>query len=107
MLLIWHPSTARAPSTPILASLLVVLGGLAQLYVIVIGGQAYPMPLFPGHVVFSGFGDGTVAAYAPRWPELALGLGGVAVALLATGLGAKVLRILPTNLSDANLGSRG
>ena len=107
MLLIWHPSTARAPSTPILASLLVVLGGLAQLYVIVIGGQAYPMPLFPGHVVFSGFGDGTVAAYAPRWPELVLGLGGVAVALLATGLGAKVLRILPTNLSDANLGSRG
>ncbi|MFV0515397.1 MAG: NrfD/PsrC family molybdoenzyme membrane anchor subunit [Jhaorihella sp.] len=107
MLLIWHPSTARMPSTPVLASLLVVLGGLAQLYVIVIGGQAWPMPLFPGHVVSSSFGDGAVATYAPRWPELALGLGGVAVALLAAGLGAKVLRILPTNLSDANLGTQG
>ena len=107
MLLIWHPATAQAPSTPVLASLLIVLGGLAQLYVIVIGGQAYPMPLLPGFEVSSSFGDGAIAAYAPRWPELALGLGGVAIALLAAGLGAKVLRILPTNLSDANIGPQG
>lgn len=107
MLLIWYPATARAASTPVLASALIALGGLAQLYVIVIGGQAYPMPLFPGHEVISGFGDGAVTAYVPRWPELALGLGGVAIALLATGIGAKILRILPTNLSDANLNPQG
>ncbi len=104
MLLIWHPATARSPATPVLASILVVLGGFAQIYVIVIGGQAYPLQIFPGYEVSSSFSDGVVNAYAPRWPELLLGLGGVAIALFVTGLGAKILRILPTNLSDANIG---
>jgi molybdopterin-containing oxidoreductase family membrane subunit len=107
MLLIWHPSTAGAPSTPVAAAVLVVLGGLAQIYVIVIGGQAYPMPVFPGYDATSTLADGAIASYAPRWPEVLLGLGGVAIALLATGIGAKVLRILPTNLSDANLNPQG
>ncbi len=107
MLLIWHPATADAPSTPVLASILVVLGGFAQLYVIVVGGQAYPMEVFPGYEVLeSSFYDGVIAAYSPRWPELFLGLGGVALALLATGLAARVLRVLPTNLSDANIGQQ-
>ena len=107
MLLIWHPSTAQAPFTPVAAAVLVVLGGLAQIYVIVIGGQAWPMPIFPGYDATSTLADGAIAAYAPRWPEVLLGLGGVAIALLATGIGAKVLRILPTNLSDANLNPQG
>jgi len=84
----------------ILASVLVIVGGFAQLYVIVIGGQAYPMEIFPGYVSSSSFGDGAVASYSPSMPELLLGLGGVALALMATGVGAKILRILPTNLSD-------
>jgi Ni/Fe-hydrogenase subunit HybB-like protein len=95
-----------APVTAGLARLvsgLVIVGGIAQVYVIVVGGQAYPMELFPGYEVSSSFLDGEVAAYAPRLPEIALGLGGVALALFATGLGAKVLRILPSNLSDHNL----
>jgi len=87
----------------VLVACLVIAGGLAQLYVIVIGGQAYPMEIFPGYEVTSGFFDGSRAAYAPSLPEIALGLGGVALALFATGLGAKVLRILPTNLSDRNV----
>ncbi|MGD8570213.1 MAG: polysulfide reductase NrfD, partial [Gammaproteobacteria bacterium] len=33
------------------ASLLVIVGGLAQMYVIIIGGQAYPLDLFPGYEV--------------------------------------------------------
>ena len=98
-----------APSAGLSAgvSLLVILGGLAQLYVIVVGGQAYPMELFPGFGVVSGFHDGEVAGYGPSLPEIALGLGGMALALLATGLGAKVLRVLPTNLSDQNLAAKG
>jgi molybdopterin-containing oxidoreductase family membrane subunit len=87
----------------ILVSALVILGGAAQFYVIIIGGQAYPMEMFPGYEVSSGFFDGEVAGYAPSLPELLLGLGGVAVAVFATGVGAKVLRILPTNLGDRNL----
>lgn len=106
ILVIFHPTFGKTPAAPVVASLLVVLGGFAHVYVIVIGGQAYPMELFPGYTVSSGFGDGVIASYRPSLPELLLGLGGVAVALIATGLGAKVLRILPTSLSDANVGQQ-
>jgi len=105
--MIYHPTFGKTANAARAASVCVVLGGFAQVYVIVIGGQAYPMELLPGYTVTSGLGDGAVAAYRPRWPELLLGLGGVALALLATGLAAKVLRILPTNLSDANTGQEG
>ena len=104
--LIYGNNTIR-PAMAALISLLVVVGGFAQIYVIVIGGQAYPMDLFPGYDVTSGFMDGAVATYRPSLPEIALGLGGVALALLATGLGARVLRILPTSLSDQTLTAKG
>lgn len=104
--LILAPQTAKAGSTPIIASLLIVLGGFAQLYVIVIGGQAYPMEIFPGYEVSSSFYDGAVNSYSPSLWELLLGLGGVALALMAAGIGAKILRVLPSNLSDANLGQQ-
>ncbi len=89
-------------ASTIWASVLVIIGGLAQLYVIVIGGQAYPLQIFPGYEVLEGFNEGVINAYSPSIYELALGLGGVALALLAAGVGAKILRVLPTNLSDAN-----
>jgi molybdopterin-containing oxidoreductase family membrane subunit len=46
-----------------LASLLVLIGGVVQLYVIIIGGQAYPMEMFPGKEILEGYGD--IAAYSP------------------------------------------
>ncbi|MCI2400133.1 NrfD/PsrC family molybdoenzyme membrane anchor subunit [Aliiroseovarius subalbicans] len=90
-------------SSTMLASTLVVIGGIAQVYVIVIGGQAYPLDIFPGFEVVEGFNEGVVNTYTPSFYEILLGLGGVAIALFAAGLGAKVLRVLPTNLSDANV----
>ncbi len=93
-----HPSNAS--SRAIVASILVILGAFAQLYVIIIGGQAYPMEMFPGYEITSSFYDGAIASYSPSFFELSLGVGGVAVAILATGIAAKVLRILPTNLAD-------
>jgi len=94
-------------SSTILASILVVIGGFAQVYVIVIGGQAYPLEIFPGYEVIDGWHEGVVNPYTPSIWELMLGLGGVALALFAAGLGAKVLRVLPTNLSDANMAAKG
>ncbi|MDX2429233.1 MAG: polysulfide reductase NrfD [Xanthomonadales bacterium] len=85
----------------ILASILVILGGFAQIYVIVIGGQAFPLNIFPGMEVSSSFHDGVVSAYAPSLPEIGLGLGGVALAGLIVLLGIKVLRFLPVSLADA------
>ena len=100
MALAFGGQPVNATNRAITVSLLVILGGFAQLYVIIIGGQAYPMELFPGYEVSSSFFDGEIASYAPSFFELALGVGGIAVALFATGVAAKVLRILPTNLKD-------
>ena len=84
-----------------LASVLVIIGGFAQVYVIVIGGQAWPLTLFPGMEVSSSFYDGVVASYMPSLPETVLGLGGVALALLIVLFGIKVLRFLPATLANS------
>lgn len=102
--LVFHPTGGAKPASTIVASVLVVLGGFAQLYVIIIGGQAVPPDMFPGFSVSSSFSDGVINAYTPSYLEFLLGMGGVALALIATGLGMKILRVLPTNLSDGNVG---
>ncbi len=84
-----------------IACLLTIIGGLAQMYVIIIGGQAYPMEMFPGkEVIESSFFDGAVASYTPSLPEFVLGIGGIALALAATVVGTRVLRFLPVSLAD-------
>ncbi len=92
-MLMWP--TARAGVGLPVAAGFVVLGAFAFLYVFIIGGQAFPLEIFPGHVVSSAFGDGRVAAYAPRWPEWLLGLGGLGVAFLLTAVGVRVLDFMP------------
>ncbi len=103
MFLLFHPKIDTRKSYVLLAALLVVLGGLAQLYVIVVGGQAFPLEIFPGFEVSSSFSDGVVNAYTPTLLELSLGLGGIALALMIAGLAMKFLRIVPENLSDDNV----
>ncbi|MCW8930522.1 MAG: polysulfide reductase NrfD [Gammaproteobacteria bacterium] len=83
-----------------LASVLVILGGLAQLYIIIIGGQVYPMHLFPGMEVTSSFYDGVVASYAPSLPEFLLGMGGVGVTLLLATIAIAAMKFLPASLAD-------
>jgi len=80
------------------AAACVIAGGLAQVYVIIIGGQAWPQQVFPGKDVSSSFFDGVVASYAPSLPEVALGLGGVGLALALTVVGLKVLPFLPSKV---------
>jgi molybdopterin-containing oxidoreductase family membrane subunit len=87
----------------VLSSLAVIAGGLAQVYVIIIGGQAYPLVLFPDMEITSGFGDGSVASYSPSAPEIGLGLGGVALTLIVIALALRVLRLLPASLADQAL----
>jgi Ni/Fe-hydrogenase subunit HybB-like protein len=90
----------RARAALAAAAACVIAGGLAQVYVIIIGGQAYPQIIFPGKEVSSSFFDGVVASYAPSLPEIALGLGGVGLALALTVVGLKVLPFLPRSLAD-------
>jgi Ni/Fe-hydrogenase subunit HybB-like protein len=86
-----------------IACALVIAGGMAQMYVTIIGAQAYPLDLFPGLIEKSSFYDGVVHSYTPSMPELFLGLGGVAIALLVTTFAVKVLRLLPASLDDATV----
>lgn len=86
-----------------IACALIILGGIVQMYVTIIGAQAYPLDMFPGLVEKSSFFDGEVHSYSPSLPELFLGLGGVAIALLVTVFGIKVLRLLPASLDDATV----
>ncbi|MCP4188333.1 MAG: polysulfide reductase NrfD [Gammaproteobacteria bacterium] len=81
----------------ILASLLVIIGGVAQFYALVIGGQSYPMPLLEGYAATSTFSDGIIASYSPSHWELMLGSGGFAVALLITVFTMRLFRLLPSS----------
>ena len=103
MILLFHPKIDVKKGYVLLAALLVVLGGFAQLYVIIVGGQAFPLEIFPGFEVSSSFSDGVINEYTPEWIEFVLGFGGIALALMIAGLGMKFLRIVPENLSDDNV----
>ena len=87
----------------LLASTLVLVGGFVQLYVIIVGGQAYPLELFPNAEVQSSFFDGVISSYTPSVWEWMLGVGGVAVALVLFYVGMRVLRFLPSSLADAEV----
>lgn len=92
--LLYHPRLA-GPRSRVVASALVIVGALAFLYVFMIGGQAFPLEIFPGYAASSTFFDGVVAGYAPSAPEIALALGGVAAAALITALGMRLFAIMP------------
>ncbi|MFZ5510786.1 MAG: NrfD/PsrC family molybdoenzyme membrane anchor subunit, partial [Pseudomonadota bacterium] len=98
--LLFHPRLATSRAAIATACLLVIGGGLAQMYVTIIGGQAYPLALFPGMQETSSFFDGEIHPYAPSAWEVLLGLGGVALALALVAVGLRVLRILPGRLDD-------
>ena len=94
-MLVYLPSLNQSRLSLTLACCLVILGAFAQLYVIIIGGQAYPLNIFPGFEVSSSFFDGIVAEYYPSIWEIMLGLGGFAVSILITLLAVRVLPIIP------------
>ncbi len=98
--LFWTPSI-RSRSSIIVGALLIILGGFSMIYVVVVGGQAYPMDLISGMTVSSTFGDGQIATYVPSMPELLLGLGGVAFAIMATLFVVKILPFMPQSLADS------
>jgi Ni/Fe-hydrogenase subunit HybB-like protein len=96
--ILFHPRLGKSPRLIALAAGMVVLGGLAQMYVTIIGGQAYPLDLFPDMQMSSSFYDGVVHGYKASLPEVMLGLAGVAIAGIIVVLAIKLLRFLPTSL---------
>jgi molybdopterin-containing oxidoreductase family membrane subunit len=94
------PNTRANRTALVAASVMIVLGALAQMYVTIVGGQAFPLQLFPGFTEKSSFFDGEIHAYAPSHWEWMLGISGVAIALAMVVFAVKILRILPESLAD-------
>lgn len=105
--LFYLPAFSRSRFCVGLGAALVIIGGLGQLYVIIIGGQAYPLAMFPGMEESSSFYDGAVGEYTPSLPEIALGIGGSAFAVLLVMLALRILPFLPESLADTDLDTNG
>jgi len=99
LLLIFHPSLGKVRCV-VAASLLVILGSFSLLYVFIIGGQAFPLSIFPGYEVSSSFSDGAITPYQPSVWEIMLGMGGVGVAFMITAIGIRVLDFVPRELPN-------
>jgi molybdopterin-containing oxidoreductase family membrane subunit len=94
LVLLLHPRLGDARAT-LAASVLIVLGAFAWLFVFIVGGQAFPLEIFPGWQVSSSFADGAIAHYVPAMPEWLLGIGGLSAAFLLTVIGVRVLDFMP------------
>ncbi len=101
LILLYSPAFSKSRFTIFAASLLVLLGGFFQVYVIVIGGQAFPMTIFPGkEVIESSFFDGAINSYVPTLSEAVLGFGGIVIAMTIVAVIARMLPMLPDHLED-------
>jgi len=99
-ILLVAPNTRNSRSVLMASAVMIVLGALAQMYVTIVGGQAFPLEMFPGFIEKSSFFDGEIHAYTPSHWEWMLGIGGTAIALAMVVFAVKVLRILPESLAD-------
>jgi Ni/Fe-hydrogenase subunit HybB-like protein len=95
LVLLFHPKLGSQCRSVVVASILVLVGAVALLYVLIIGGQVFPLEIFPGMEVTSSFLDGQVDHYVPSIYEVFLGLGGLGVAFVITAIGMRVLHFLP------------
>lgn len=95
LLLIYIPALSRQKGSVCLAAELVIIGAFSLLYVLIIGGQVFPLEMFPGMVVTSSFYDGLIDHYNPSTPEILLGLGGFGIAFTAITIGVRVLKFMP------------
>lgn len=95
LLLLYVPDLSRLRGSVFLAAALVIVGAFSLLYVFIIGGQVYPLEIFPGMQVSSSFFDGRIDSYSPSLPEFLLGFGGFGLAFTATAIGVRVLKFMP------------
>jgi molybdopterin-containing oxidoreductase family membrane subunit len=107
LVLLLHPKIGAMRRRVAASVGLVILGGFSQMYVTIIGGQAFGLVLFPGYEVRSSFFDGVTASYTSTLPEWLLGLGGVAAGALIVMLALRTMGFLPERLDDAALGMDG
>jgi molybdopterin-containing oxidoreductase family membrane subunit len=93
--LLFNPGTRDKVLWVNIAALLVIVGAYFQLHIFIIGGQAFPLDIFPGYDVKSSFFDGAVDHYTASLPEILLSLGGLGIAFTMTTIGVRILHFLP------------
>ncbi|RKZ39668.1 MAG: molybdopterin oxidoreductase [Gammaproteobacteria bacterium] len=105
LLLLYHERFSHSHVSIVAASFLTLLGGFALLYVIIIGGQAYPLEIFPGmEVISSGFFDqAKIHSYIPSGWEIMLGMSGIGISALLTVLALRILPFMPSSLADSEI----
>ena len=75
-----------------LTCIMTIVGGFFAVAVIIIGGQAFPLNIFPDHtIISSSFFDNQIHSYTPSIFEFGLGIGGTSLALI-------IILVLITNL---------
>ncbi|MDX9994202.1 MAG: NrfD/PsrC family molybdoenzyme membrane anchor subunit [Rhodocyclaceae bacterium] len=94
-LLFLYTDLQKIRGSVFMAASLVIVGAFCLLYVFIIGGQVYPLEIFPGMEATSSFYDGKVDSYAPHWPEILLAFGGIGIAFTMVTVGVRVLKFLP------------
>lgn len=100
LLLLWAKQIKNHTFALFSASLFAIIGGFIQLYIIIIGGQSYPLQLFPNAETSSSFYDGVFHQYSATLPEYLLGLGGIGISFCLVLIGIKIFRMLPSSLAD-------
>ncbi len=105
LLLLYHERFSHSRVSIGSACFFSMLGGFSLLYVIIIGGQAYPLDIFPGmEVISSSFFDGASKhPYTPSGWEFMLGMAGISVSIVLTLVAMKILPFLPANLTDRDI----
>lgn len=102
LLIVFIPGS-KPKGALVVASILVILGGLSQMYVTIIGGQAAPMEIFPGYVVESVLNEGVLVEYSASIYEILLGIAGFAIAIFAALFAMNILRLTPESLADKDI----
>ena len=95
LILLFHPRIWPKPGAVSTAAGLVIFGALCHLYVLIVGGQAFPMDIFPSMQTSSSFYDGAIEHYTPSLPEILLSIGGFGIAFSIAIVGARALNVLP------------
>jgi|TARA_B100001778_G_scaffold59022_1_gene45794 molybdopterin-containing oxidoreductase family membrane subunit len=80
-----------------LTSIMTLIGGFFAVAVIIIGGQAFPLNIFPDHtIISSSFFDNQIHSYSPSIFEFGLGIGGTSLALIIILVLITNLKFIPT-----------
>lgn len=89
----------NSPLSLLITSKIILLGGLFAVAVIIIGGQAYPLNIFPDHqIIESAFYDNIIHSYVPSIYELGLGIGGLTLATLIILIGIANFKFIPKDI---------